>query len=226
MYWAISELPTKPSAFTSGCVRSASTATLSPLITWNTPSGSPAWVNSSARRTGTDGSRSLGLRMKALPQASAGPAFHSGIIAGKLNGVMPATTPSGWRIEWMSMPGPAPSVKPPLSRCGMPTENSMTSMPRWMSPRASAWVLPCSELSRVASSSAFWLTRSMNFIMTRARRCGFQAAQPRCACTAVATAADTSSADASGTRACVVPVLGSRTSAWRPSVTVTAAPFR
>ena len=82
------------------------------------------------------------------------------------------------------------------------------------------------ELSRVASSSAFWLTRSMNFIMTRARRCRFQAAQPRCACTAVATAADTSSADASGTHACVVPVLGSRTSAWRPSVTVTAAPFR
>ena len=28
-----------------------------------------------------------------------GPIFHSGIIAGKLNGVMPATTPSGWRIE-------------------------------------------------------------------------------------------------------------------------------
>ena len=37
--------------------------------------------------------------MKALPQASAGANFHIGIIAGKLNGVMPATTPSGWRIE-------------------------------------------------------------------------------------------------------------------------------
>ena len=37
--------------------------------------------------------------MKALPQAIAGPNFHIGIIAGKLNGVMPATTPSGWRIE-------------------------------------------------------------------------------------------------------------------------------
>ncbi len=40
-----------------------------------------------------------GLRMKALPQAMAGAHFHSGIIAGKLNGVMPATTPSGWRKE-------------------------------------------------------------------------------------------------------------------------------
>ena len=37
--------------------------------------------------------------MKALPQAMAGANFHIGIMAGKLNGVMPATTPSGWRIE-------------------------------------------------------------------------------------------------------------------------------
>jgi hypothetical protein len=56
-------------------------------------------MNSSAKRTGTEGSRSEGLRMKALPQAMAGPSIHSGIMAGKLNGVTPATTPSGWRIE-------------------------------------------------------------------------------------------------------------------------------
>ena len=31
--------------------------------------------------------------MNALPHARAGPDFHIGIIAGKLNGVMPATTP-------------------------------------------------------------------------------------------------------------------------------------
>ena len=40
-----------------------------------------------------------GLRMKALPQAIAIPNIHIGIIAGKLNGVMPAPMPSGWRIE-------------------------------------------------------------------------------------------------------------------------------
>jgi hypothetical protein len=56
-------------------------------------------MNSSARRTGTDGSRSLGLMMKALPVAIATPDIHSGIIAGKLNGVMPAPMPIGWRIE-------------------------------------------------------------------------------------------------------------------------------
>ena len=75
--------------------------------------------------------------MKALPQAIAGASFHSGIMAGKLNGVMPATTPSGWRIEYMSMPGPAPSEKSPFMRCGMPVQNSTTSTPRWMSPLAS-----------------------------------------------------------------------------------------
>ena len=46
-----------------------------------------------------DGSRSEGFSTKALPQAIAGANFHMGIMAGKLNGVMPATTPSGWRIE-------------------------------------------------------------------------------------------------------------------------------
>ena len=37
--------------------------------------------------------------MKALPTAMAMPNIHIGIIAGKLNGVMPATTPRGWRME-------------------------------------------------------------------------------------------------------------------------------
>ena len=75
--------------------------------------------------------------MNALPAARAGPDFQSGIIAGKLNGVMPATTPRGWRSEWTSMPDPASSENSPLSRCGAPAENSTTSMPRWMSPLAS-----------------------------------------------------------------------------------------
>ena len=42
--------------------------------------------------------------MKALPVAMAIGAIHSGTITGKLNGVIPATTPSGWRIEYTSMP--------------------------------------------------------------------------------------------------------------------------
>jgi len=77
----------------------ASTAALSPCTTLSTPAGPPASTNSSARRTGTLGSFSEGFRMKAFPQAIATANIHIGIIAGKLNGVMPATTPRGWRME-------------------------------------------------------------------------------------------------------------------------------
>src|SRR5829696_4903173 len=45
------------------------------------PFGSPASSASSASRTGTEGSRSLGLMMKALPEAIAGEHIHNGIIA-------------------------------------------------------------------------------------------------------------------------------------------------
>ena len=39
-----------------------------------------------------------------MPQASASGAIQSGTIAGKLNGVIPATTPSGWRSDQLSIP--------------------------------------------------------------------------------------------------------------------------
>ena len=96
---ATAEEPTKPIAWMRGSASSASTASRPPLTTLSTPGGRPASTSSRASRIGTEGSRSDGLRMKALPQASAGANFHIGIMAGKLNGVMPATTPSGWRME-------------------------------------------------------------------------------------------------------------------------------
>jgi allophanate hydrolase subunit 1 len=52
----------------------------------------------------TEGSFSLGFSTNVLPQARALANIHIGTIAGKLNGVIPATTPSGWRIEYTSMP--------------------------------------------------------------------------------------------------------------------------
>ena len=41
------------------------------------------------------GTRSEGLRMKVFPAAMAKGYIHSGTIAGKLKGVMPAHTPMG-----------------------------------------------------------------------------------------------------------------------------------
>ncbi len=82
----------------SGCSRMASTATLSPWTTLKTPSGTPASASRSARKIEADGSFSDGLRMNVFPAAMAVANIHIGTIAGKLNGVIPATTPSGWRI--------------------------------------------------------------------------------------------------------------------------------
>src|SRR5258707_1138623 len=97
-------------------------ATLSRLITLKTPSGTPARFSSSAVKNDADGSFSDGLRMNVLPVASAGAHIHIGTIAGKLNGVMPATTPSGWRIEYTSTPVEACSVMPPFRSCGKPQQ--------------------------------------------------------------------------------------------------------
>ena len=90
--------PTNDTAAMSGWSRIASTATLSPWMTLNTPAGTPASASSSAMKFAADGSFSDGLRMNVLPVAIAVANIHIGTIAGKLNGVMPATTPSGWRI--------------------------------------------------------------------------------------------------------------------------------
>ena len=99
MYFAIGVEPTKLTAAMPGCSRIASTATLSPMTTLKTPSGTPASLRISAVKSDADGSFSDGLSTNVFPQASAGAHIHIGTIAGKLKGVMPAQTPSGCRIE-------------------------------------------------------------------------------------------------------------------------------
>ena len=91
--------PTNETDLTSGCSSSRSTASLSPCTTLITPSGRPASFHSAATAFTADGSFSDGLITTLLPQATAIGTNHSGTIAGKLNGEITATTPSGWRIE-------------------------------------------------------------------------------------------------------------------------------
>ncbi len=55
----------------------------------------PASFSSAASFSDTDGSFSDGFSTKQLPVASATGIIHSGTMIGKLNGVIPATTPSG-----------------------------------------------------------------------------------------------------------------------------------
>src|SRR5580704_12658465 len=94
--------PTKLTAAMPGWARMASTATLSPWTTLNTPSGRPASAHSDAISRDADGSFSDGLSTNALPHAMASGNIHIGTMAGKLNGVMPATTPTGCLIEYES----------------------------------------------------------------------------------------------------------------------------
>ncbi len=101
-------------------------------------------------RIEAEGTFSDGLRMKLLPQAIAIGNIHSGTITGKLNGVIPAQTPTGWRMVWVSTWVPTSCEYSPFRSCGMPQANSTTSMPRCTEPIASSSVLPCSSVTIAA----------------------------------------------------------------------------
>ena len=199
MYRAIGVDPTNETAAMSGCARIASTATLSPCTTLNTPSGRPASCNTSATNTEAPGSFSEGFRMNVFPQAIALANIHMGTIAGKLNGVMPATTPSGWRIEYVSTPVATCSENPPFMRLGMPQAYSMFSIPRWISPAASDRTLPCWLVTMRASSGLRCSSSSRMRNRMSARLDSEVARQAGNASAAVATAASISSVVAKST---------------------------
>ena len=108
--------PTKLTALTSLLFKIASTASLSPLMTLKTPSGKPASFKSSANFIEQEGSFSEGLSTNVFPQAIAIGNIHMGTIAGKLNGVIPATTPRGWRIDQLSTLVPTFSENSPFNK--------------------------------------------------------------------------------------------------------------
>src|SRR5450759_5126039 len=216
MYFAIGVEPTKLTAAISLWVSSASTASLSPWITVKTPSGRPASFHICARKSEAEGSFSLGFRMKALPQAMALAHIHRGTITGKLNGVMPATTPRGCRIEYTSTPVEACSENPPLSSCGTPAANSTFSSPRAISPAASDRTLPCSAVTMAASSSVRSRRSSRNANRTPDRLDRDASRQSFAAATAAATAALTSAVEARSTAPVCSPVAGLYAGEVRP----------
>jgi hypothetical protein len=76
------------------------------------------------------GTFSLGLRTNVLPQAMASGNIQSGTMAGKLNGVIPAHTPSGWSaVSQSTLRAMFSSVSPKRS-VGAPQAYSMFSIPR------------------------------------------------------------------------------------------------
>ena len=159
--------------------------------------------------------------MKALPQATAMAPIQHGIMIGKLNGVMPATTPTGWRIDQLSMSEATCSVKSPRMWWAMAQENSTTSSPRPTSPLASSKVLPCSSDMNRARSSVRFSIRLLRLNITRWRRSGGVAAQASCAFLATCTAASISASEAKATLPVTSPVAGLVTSPARPLVPAT-----
>ena len=131
-------------------------------------------------------------------------------MAGKLNGVMPAQTPTGCIMEWLSTPRPTLRECSPLSRWGMPQANSTTSSPRVSSPWASEKTLPCSRLMRRASSSLCCSISSLKRNITRARTSGGVWDQSAKARSALAMASRHSAAVERATVPCCWPVAGSK----------------
>ena len=100
--------------------------------------------------------------MKVFPQAIAIGNIHMGTIAGKLNGVIPATTPNGCLIDQLSTLVPTFSENSPFNKCGIPQANSTTSKPLVKDPFASSYTFPCSVTINLVSSSEFFSINSLN----------------------------------------------------------------
>ena len=152
-----------------------------------------------------------------LPQARALANIHIGTIAGKLNGVMPATTPSGCRMQYTSMPVLGLLAVPALQAgCGMPHANSMFSRPRATSPeriRQHLAVLP--RRSSEAISLRLASTSSRMWNITSARRDRFVARHAGNAALAAATAASTSQTKPDRP-SCLLPSAGFQTTPSDP----------
>ena len=157
----------------------------------STPLGRPAFSSNSATLMAVSGTFSLGLSTKVLPHAMATGYIQSGTIAGKLNGVMPTHTPSGWRMVSQSMPRAMFSSASPISSDGMPQANSTISMPRFTSPRDSMRVLPCSRVLHLTRSSKFSSSSVLNRKRMRARSVGGVSHHAGNAAAAASTASST-----------------------------------
>ncbi|KAF1069482.1 MAG: hypothetical protein GAK45_01095 [Pseudomonas citronellolis] len=150
--------------------------------------------------------------------------IHSGIIAGKLNGVMPAHTPSGCSRVKVSTPPATLLANSPSCRLPIPAACSTTSRPRNTSPSASGRVLPCSAV-RIAASS-FMCSRISCWYLRKIRERAPIGVffQVRNAVLALAMARCTSSSVAKGTRASTCWVAGLITSRHCVEVDSTALP--
>ena len=140
--------------------------------------------------------------MKALPQTIAGANIHIGIIAGKLNGVMPA----------VARPDASNTCVPEYAVGGRPSSVNTDAVFRNLKPALNVafCIWNCLAVFTAKGFCQFVhiaVQKVTNFIITRARRCGLTFSQATCASAAISVALAISSA-ANGTLAWTSPVAG------------------
>ncbi|MNG03968.1 hypothetical protein D3C84_870720 [compost metagenome] len=97
-----------------------------PVITLNTPAGTPARCASSARARAVMGVWLAGFTTIVQPAASAGAALRVIMAAGKFQGVIAAQTPMGSRSTTMRCVSLTPGIKSPRTRVAS-SENHRTN---------------------------------------------------------------------------------------------------
>ena len=96
-----------------------------PTTTFNTPSGMPARLASSASASADKGVSLAGLMTIEHPAASAGAAFRVIIALGKFQGVIAAQTPTGCLIHTIRLSGDGPGMTSPSMRFACSANHSM-----------------------------------------------------------------------------------------------------
>ena len=140
-------------AWTLGSVTMASPTSAPPMTTWRTPSGSPASRNTASitapPQTGVWGS---GLRMTALPNASAGPTTRIASTVGEFQGVMVPMTPIGTRRVIDSRPGITDGTSCPYGCDGSVAALCSSWTAKFCSWCIFPWIAPVSRWVHVPNS--------------------------------------------------------------------------
>lgn len=158
--------PVKVTKSTRGS-RTSAGPTVLPYSRLTNPGGVPASANISASLLTTHEACGGALSTIELPAASAGAILWQARLNGALNGVMPATTPTGKRSSSASLPAPialpSSGTCSPWMRIASSAESSSVSCERITSAFASLIDLPVSRDMISATASA----RSRSSALTR-----------------------------------------------------------
>lgn len=129
------------------------TVSCAPCTKFTTPLGNPISLRSYARIVEAPATFSDGFIIYVLPHTTDNGNIHNGIITGKLNGAIPAHTPSGTLKLYVSIFLDIFSTVSPIDSDAVLHVYSTTSNPLITSPLASANVLPYSLVIASANLS-------------------------------------------------------------------------